>query len=79
MKKNEPKHPGQLATDAELCDYWEALDKHFDTPKLSPLHHDNRCEIHAHYVASPYRSTAGFTKTLTLAKRPALSLAKVAK
>jgi hypothetical protein len=42
----EPKHPGALATDQELCEFWQAMDKHFDTPANSPLHHSFRCEIH---------------------------------
>lgn len=29
------------------CDWWKGLDIVFLTPKGSPLHHDNRCALHA--------------------------------
>lgn len=28
------------------CEELQRLDREFDTPKNSPLHHDNRCEAH---------------------------------
>jgi hypothetical protein len=46
LRKSEPKHPGSLATDAELCKYWSDMDGHFGTSVESPLHHIARCEIH---------------------------------
>lgn len=39
-----PAWPGQLASPAELCWYWSAMDAHHSTPTDSPLHHNNRCE-----------------------------------
>lgn len=43
---DEPKFPGSLATDAELCKHWQEVDAYWGTNVDSPLHHDSRCEIH---------------------------------
>jgi len=58
----EPKHPGQLARDSELCAHWHALDAYYSTSEMSPLHHDNRCEVHAPdmTVTDAYRLTHGY-------------------
>ena len=42
----EPAHPGYLATPTELCVHWRAMDAHYGTEPGSPLHHDQRCQIH---------------------------------
>lgn len=39
-----PPFPTALATHAEWCAHWKALDHFHTTPADSPLHHDNRCE-----------------------------------
>ena len=35
-------------TDSGWCEWFKRLDKEYDEPKNSPLHHDNRCPIHTH-------------------------------
>ena len=64
---DEPKHPGSLATDRELCEHWHALDVYFSTSEMSPLHHDNRCEVHAPDLTATeaYRLTHGFKFTVS--------------
>lgn len=34
------------STPAGWCDYFRTLDQKFRTDRHSPLHHDNRCELH---------------------------------
>jgi hypothetical protein len=62
MAKNEPKHPGQLATDAEMCAFDKAMDAFYSTSEMSPLHHDNRCKMHAPdmTLTDAYRLTHGY-------------------
>lgn len=38
-------------TDEGWCAWWKALDLTFITQKDSPLHHDNRCALHARRAA----------------------------
>ncbi len=35
------------ATESEWCATFKRLDIEFNTDRNSPLHHDNRCSIHA--------------------------------
>lgn len=45
MKKSlELPYPNPVTT-AERCRNLKYMDEYFDTPKASPLHHDNRCPL----------------------------------
>lgn len=37
----------------ESCATWRELDAKWDTPVLSPLHHDNRCTLPNHINPIP--------------------------
>lgn len=41
-------HAEQAIEKKRACLKLKGLDREFDTPKNSPLHHDNRCGAHNH-------------------------------
>lgn len=44
MKLNPMYNRKSYPTFKVICDNLKLMDKHYNTDKRSPLHHDNRCE-----------------------------------